>query len=128
MVKDFTTEHAQDGVELYMGRVAEKDQSFECLVEHLCDAFQSDEMLSILISNFYGQSQENRETEDTFVDDMQVFTRKSIAWKQSFCLEANHQFKAQYTHKLWDPYYAAWPLAHYDPPRRKKHLPHSRDA
>ena len=41
LVKDFTVEHAQDEVEFYMGMVQEEDQSFEGLIEHLLDAFQS---------------------------------------------------------------------------------------
>ena len=44
LVKDFTTEHAWDRVEFYMGIVAE-DQSFQGLIEHLWDAFQSGKTL-----------------------------------------------------------------------------------
>ena len=39
LVKDFTTECAQDELEFYMGMVVEEDQSFEGLIEHLGDAF-----------------------------------------------------------------------------------------
>ena len=106
-MKDFTAEHAWDEVEFYMGMVAEEDQSFEGLIDHLHDAFQSGETLSELISDFYGQSQKARETEDTFADDLQVLARKIIACKPSFWKEANQQLKAQYAHKLWDQYYAA---------------------
>ena len=90
-----------------MGMVAEEDQSFKGLIDHLCDAFQSGETLSKLISNFYGQSQKTRETEDTFADNLQVLARKIIACKPSFRKEANQQLKAQYVHKLQDQYYAA---------------------
>ena len=107
LVKDFTTEHASDEVEFYMGMVMEEDQSFKGLFEHLQDSFQSGETLSELISNFYGQSQKAWETQDTFADDLQVLARKIIVHKPSFHLEANNQLKAQYVHKLWDPYYAA---------------------
>ena len=107
LVKDFTAEHAHNEVEFYMGMMAEEDQSFEGLIDHLCDAFQSGETLSELISNFYGQSQKARETEDTFADDLQVLARKIIAQKQSYRKEVNQQLKAQYTHKLWDQYYTA---------------------
>ena len=71
-VKDFTAKRARDEVEFYMGMVAEKDQSFEGLIDDLCDAFQSSKMFSKLISDFYGQSQKTREREDTFADDLQV--------------------------------------------------------
>ena len=106
LVKDFTAKRARGEVEFYMGMVAEEDQSFEGLIDHLCDAFQSGEMLSELISDFYGWSQKPRETEDTFADDLQVLVRKIIACKTSFRKEASQQLKAQYAHKLWDQYYA----------------------
>ena len=98
-MKDFTTEHAQNEMEFYIGMVVEEDQSFKGLIEHMQDAFQSSEALSELISNFYGQSQKAQETEDTFADDLQVLARKVIVCKPSFCLEANNQLKAQYVHK-----------------------------
>ena len=85
-----------------MGMIAEEDQSFEGLIDHLHDAFQSGTTLSELISNFYGWSQKARETEDTFADDLQVLARKIIVHKPSFRKEANQQLKAQYTHKLLD--------------------------
>ena len=110
LVNDFTAKRAQDEVEFYMGMVAEEDQSFKGLIDHLCDAFQSGETLSELISNFYSWSQKTRETEDTFANDLQVLARKIIARKPSFRKEANQQLKAQYAHKLWDQYYAA--MAH----------------
>ena len=62
LVKDFTTEHAQDEVEFYIGMMAEEVQSFKDLIDHLHDAFQSGETLSELISDFYGQFQKCRET------------------------------------------------------------------
>ena len=52
LVKDFTTKHAWDEVELYMDMVAEEYQSFKCLIEHLHDTFQSGKTLSELISHF----------------------------------------------------------------------------
>ena len=57
LVKDFTMEHAWDEVEFNMGMVAEDDQSFEGLIDHLPDAFQLGETLIELIRNFYGWSQ-----------------------------------------------------------------------
>ena len=87
--------------------VSEEHQSFEGLMEHLCDAFKSGETLSKLISNFYGHVQKTRETEDPFTDDLQVLVRMIVVYKPSFCLKANQQPKGQYLHKLWDLYYAA---------------------
>ena len=89
LVKTFTTKHAQDEMEFYMSMVMEEDQSFEGLVEHLHVAFQLVETCSELISNFYSWSRKNGETKDTFTYDLQVLAWKIIAWKLSFCLEAN---------------------------------------
>ena len=69
--------------------------------------FQSGKTLSELISDVCGWSQKMQETEDTFTEDLQVLARKIIVCKPSFHLEANQQLKAQYVHKLQDPYYAA---------------------
>ena len=110
LVKDFTLECAQDEVAFYMGMIVEEDQSFEGLIDHLHDAFQSGEILSELISDFYGQSPKARETKDTFANDLQVLARKIIAHKPSFRKEAYQQLKAQYAHKLQHQYYAA--MAH----------------
>ena len=90
LVKDFTDEHAQDEVGFYIGMVVEKDQSFEGLVEHLHDAFQSGETLSKLITDLHSQSQTARETEDTLANDLQVLANKIIVHKPSFHLEPSN--------------------------------------
>ena len=54
LVKDFTAERAHDEVEIYMGIIADDQQTFDGLVNHLKRAFHSGETLSELISNFYG--------------------------------------------------------------------------
>ena len=41
LIKDFTAEHACNEVEFYMGMVAEEQQTFEGLIQHLKNAFQS---------------------------------------------------------------------------------------
>ena len=58
LVKDFTAECACNEVEFYMGMVAEEQQTFEGLVQHLKNAFQSRETTSKLISDFYARAQE----------------------------------------------------------------------
>ena len=87
--------------------VAEEDESFEGLTEHLQNVFQSGDTLSKLLRNVYGHVQKTRKTEDTFTDDTQVLARRIIECKPSFCLVTNQQQKTQYMHNLWDPYYAA---------------------
>ena len=106
LVKDFTADRARDEVEFYMGMIADEQQSFDGLVNHLKHAFQSGETMSKLISDFYGQSQKKNESEDAFADDLQILVQKIIARKPSFRAEATEQLKSQYAHKLHDQYYA----------------------
>ena len=79
LVKDFTADRARDEVEFYMGMIADDQQSFDGLVNHLKNAFQSGETVSELISDFYGRSQKKNESEDAFADDLQILVRKIIA-------------------------------------------------
>ena len=46
LIKDFTAEHAHNEVEFYMGMVAEEWQTFEGLIQHLKNAFQSGKTIS----------------------------------------------------------------------------------
>ena len=110
LVKDFTAERACNEVEFYMGMIADDQQSFDGLVNHLKHAFQSGETVSELISDFYSQHQRQNESEDAFADDFQILVRKIIARKPSFRAEANEQLKNQYAHKLHNQYYAV--IAH----------------
>ena len=107
LVKDFTAEHARDEVKFYMEMVAEEQQTFEGLVQHLKNAFQSGETTSKLISDFYGWAQKKKESKEAFVDELQILVHKIIARKLKFRQDANEQLKSQYAHKLKDPYYAA---------------------
>ena len=107
LIKDFTAEHAHDKVEFYMGMVAEEQQTFKGLVQHLKNAFQSGETISELISDFYGWAQKKNESKDTFADELQILVQKIIARKPEFQQDANEQLKSQFAHKLKDPYYAA---------------------
>ena len=72
-----------------MGMVAEDQQTFEGLVQHLKNAFQSRKTISELISDFYGWAQKKNESEDVFVDDHQVLVQKIIARKLKFRTDAN---------------------------------------
>ena len=78
LVKDFTAERAHNEVEFYMGMIMDKQQTFDELVNHLKNAFQSGETVSELISNFYSQHQKKNELEDAFADDLQILVRKII--------------------------------------------------
>ena len=107
LVKDFTAERARDEVEFYMGMVVDDQQTFEGLIQHLKNAFQSDETTSELISDFYARAQKKTESKEAFEDDLQILVCKIIARKPEFWEDANEQLKSQFAHKLKDPYYAA---------------------
>ena len=106
-MKDFTAECAHDEVEFYMGMVTDDQQTFEGLMQHLKNAFQSGETTSELRSDFYARAQKKNKSEEAFVDDLQILVRKIIARKPEFWEDVNEQLKSQFVHKLKDPYYAA---------------------
>ena len=107
LVIDFTAERVCNEVEFYMGMTADNQETFDGLVNHLKNAFQSGETMSELISDFYGHHQKKNELEDAFVNYLQILVRKIITHKPSFRAEANEQLKHQYAHKLHDQYYTA---------------------
>ena len=84
LIKDFTAECARNKVEFYMGMVTEEQQTFEGLIHHLKNAFQSGETISELISDFYSWAQKKNESEDTFTDELQILVQKIIARKPEF--------------------------------------------
>ena len=90
-----------------MGMVPDDQQTFEGLMQHLKNAFQSGKTTSELISNFYARAQKKNESKEAFVDDLQILVCKIIARKPEFREDANEQLKSQFVHKLKDPYYAA---------------------
>ena len=92
------------------GMVVDEQQTFEGLVQHLKNAFQSGKTTSELISIFYARAQKKNESEEAFADELKILVCKIIARKLEFREDANEQLKSQYVHKLKDPYYAA--IAH----------------
>ena len=54
LVKAFTAEWTHDEVEFYVGMITDDQQTFDGLVNHLKNAFQSGVTVSELISDFYG--------------------------------------------------------------------------
>ena len=102
LVKDFTAERAHDEVEFYVGMIADDQQTFNGLVNHLKNAFQLGKTMSKLISDFYSCHQKKNESEDVSADDLQILVRKITACKPSFRAGANEQLKHHYAHKLHD--------------------------
>ena len=92
-------------MEYYLGLNPKEEQSFQGLIDHLSLAFQSCEMVSSLIADFYNWSQEIWEAKDVFADELQVLVRKIVAQKPEFKSEANQALKHQFTQNLRDPYF-----------------------
>ena len=105
LVKDYTSEQARSEVEYYLGLTPKEEQSFQGLIDHLSLAFQSCETVSSLIADFYKWSQKIWETEDAFVDELQVLVWKIVARKPEFKGEANQALKHQFAQNLRDPYF-----------------------
>ena len=105
LVKDYTSEQARSEVEYYLGLTPEEEQSFQGLIDHLSLAFQSCEMVSSLIANFYNWSQKIQDTEDAFAEELQVLVRKIVTQKPEFISEANQALKHQFDQNLRDSYF-----------------------
>ena len=61
------------------GMVANEQQTFDGLVQHLINAFQSGETTSELISDFYARAQKKNESEEAFVDELQILVCKNYS-------------------------------------------------
>ena len=72
LVKDYTSEHAWLELEYYLGLTSKSEQSFQRLIDHLSLTFQSCKTVSSLMGEFYNQSQKACQTEDMFMDKLQV--------------------------------------------------------
>ena len=53
-----------------MGMVVDEQQTFEGLIQHLKNVFQSGETTSKLISDFYARAQKKNESEEVFADEL----------------------------------------------------------
>ena len=76
-----------------MEMVVDEQQTFEGLVQHLKNAFQSGETTSELISNFYARAQKKNESEEAFADELQILVCKIIVRKLEFREDANEQLE-----------------------------------
>ena len=77
LIKYFTAEYAHDKEEFYIGMVAEDQQTFEDLVQHLKNAFRSGKTISELIRDFYGWAQKKNKSKDAFAEIYRYWSGKS---------------------------------------------------
>ena len=77
-------------------------RSYSKLIEHLRMSFESGETFSSLLSHFYARCQKPKETEDQFVDELQVLVRKIISVCPKWRSQVNEALKTKFAHRLQD--------------------------
>ena len=77
------------------------------LIEHLRMLFKSGKTFSCLLGDFYASCQKPNETENQFVDELQVLASKVISVCPEWKSQVNEALKTHLTHQLWDQYFAA---------------------
>ena len=75
LIKDFTSDNVRGAVEIYLD--TNSTWSYKALIEHLRTSFETGEIFSSLVGDFCSRSQHNKETEDQFANELQVFKQKS---------------------------------------------------
>ena len=85
LINDFAINHNWGVAKFYLEM--NKEWSYSKLVKHLQTSFKSRETFSSLLSEFYGQYQKPKETEDQFANELQILARKVT----SVCLEWRSQ-------------------------------------
>ena len=68
LIKDYTIENLRDVIEFYL-QINTKC-IYNTLIEHHQTSFESGEMFSLLVSDFYDQCQQAKETEDQFTNEL----------------------------------------------------------
>ena len=103
--KGYTTHHAQNSIEFYL------DTHSECHYQHLTNqlkiSFELAENYSSLIGNFHSNFQRNKETEDQFVNELQILGWKVISIKPNWKKDLIGAFQSQLSDFLWNQYYSA---------------------
>ena len=70
-------------------------------------SFESGETFSSLLGDFNARCQKQKETEEQFVDELQVLARQVISVCPEWKSQVNEALKTQFSHWLWDQYFAA---------------------
>ena len=105
LIKDYTSDNVRGAVEFYLD--TNSTWNYKALIEHLWTSFETGESFSSLVGDFYSWSQCNKETEDQFTDELQVFSRKVLSICPEWKAEVNEALGAQFAFRLHDPYLAA---------------------
>ena len=96
-----TAESAHPEVEFQLNQCG-SNMSYQDLIQHLSVAFQRGEDEANLLAEFYSCSQKVKETEEAFVDELQILAQKVISKKPDFHLDLDATLKQCYASQLYD--------------------------
>ena len=76
--------------------------TYENLLKHLSVTFQGGDDEANLLAEFYSRAQKIKETEEAFVDELQILARKVIIKKPDFRVNLDSTLKQCYASQLLD--------------------------
>ena len=101
LIKEQTLDSARCEVEFQLDLCAGKI-TYETLLKHLSIAFQGGNDEANLLAEFYSHVQKTKETEEAFVDELQILARKVIIKKPDFRVNLDSILKQCYASQLLD--------------------------
>ena len=100
LIREFTESKARQQVDFYLDMTP--NPTTEGVLDHLVSAFSSGEDESSIKSEFYSRKQLARESEDDYVEILQILTRKIMIANPAFQAECNSALIHQFTNGLCD--------------------------
>ena len=100
MVREFTEGKARQQVDFFLD--TSPVTTAEALLEHLLAAFASGEDEAAIKSEFYGREQFSKESEDDFMEALQLLSRKILMVNPNFRVECNSALINQFVSGLHD--------------------------
>ena len=100
LIREFTESKARQQVDFYLD--LNPNPTIEGVLEHLISTFSSGEDESSIKSEFYSRKQLARETEDDYVEVLQILARKIMIANPAFQVECNGALIHQFANGLRD--------------------------
>ena len=101
LIKEQTLDNAHREFEFELDLCSRKI-TYQNLLRHLSIAFQGCDDKANLLAEFYSHGQKIKESEEAFVDELQILTRKVIIKKPDFRNNLDTTLKQHYTSQLLD--------------------------
>ena len=101
LIKDQMLESAHHEVE-YQLDLCGGVINYHELLKHLSVTFQGGEDEANILAEFYNQAQKPKESEETFVDELQLLTHKVISKRPAFREGLDTTLKQHYANQLYD--------------------------